>query len=827
MAETATPVETFSAAWNAPITCFDQGALDNLIGAQGDFSLEFWHSIPLTPVSQQHPFTYSSGNPLIGYADINFAVASNIIVTLNDTVMHTVTTPPPFSAGWRHVSLTYTQPYAMNCQGAGFEVLDGSGFNFERDFSIAMTFAVTDIETTQGLLYKGTGADIGSPQLQTSYRVTVSAGTVNVDVYGADGSSYHFVGPPVSPTSFYQLMITKQTDTPLGKSDTASPVDPYAPPFSNDDINNAIKGGQQAQLNSDGSINIGPPSGGNATQLAAMQKFNNLTVLPSNKSFSVTIAVRVINTNGTMGAWNPITQSTLQVAPGQTLTDNSLMVYATGSAHLLIGGAYDDSGSPLPLGNLDTGSTGQVRELHLFGSAVSTAGIRSGASYVDIDAASFQDLQGVGLVGYWKAAYDPNGIVNNLIDSSTFAVSSNGSMAQLIPLTAHEYEGTALYVNGSLMDLAIVTDAATAPSSGTSFMVIDAGIYRIQEISFWNMVRQPYQVIDDMFGQLVVTNEPFLTLYIPGSFEVLPPSDGTALPPLLPMAKYIEDQPVANQAAYTISLSNSSLDLQGCPAIGKCGPLITPNLYTPPGVALTVCDTVPDLTTYSMSVNSTTGTLAGEVNEAYVFVRNHVLTVYAGKKVGDLALVWVSQEQGDVQILGYIEGAPPAPMANLTNKPTYAGATSVSFNAPISLSYKYQANDDSTTTNKGNGSAGIQSNPTGTQHKGNQSGQGKATTTVDSINVAQRPHGDSTVNATRRHHHRKPGRYLFGAQKPSTRMPVRHCQYRHLHCRYRQLCHRQRGWKHPGQRRQRRRQVPTLASAPCSQRWVSGSSSTR
>ena len=55
--------------------------------------------------------------------------------------------------------------------------------------------------------------------------------------------------------------------------------------------------------------------------------------------------------------------------------------------------------------------------------------------------------------------------------------------------------------------------------------------------------------------------------------------------------------------------------------------------------------------------------------------KNNVLTLYAGKKVGDLALVWVSQEQGDAQIIGYIEGAPPAPMANLTNKPSYAGAT--------------------------------------------------------------------------------------------------------------------------------------------------------
>ena len=46
-------------------------------------------------------------------------------------------------------------------------------------------------------------------------------------------------------------------------------------------------------------------------------------------------------------------------------------------------------------------------------------------------------------------------------------------------------------------------------------------------------------------------------------------------------------------------------------------------------------------------------------------------------------------------------------MANLTNKASYAGATSVSFNAPISLSYKYQTSDDGVTTNKGSGGASV------------------------------------------------------------------------------------------------------------------------
>ena len=100
------------------------------------------------------------------------------------------------------------------------------------------------------------------------------------------------------------------------------------------------------------------------------------------------------------------------------------------------------------------------------------------------------------------------------------------------------------------------------------------------------------------------------------------------------------------------------------------------------------------MTTYSVTLNSVTGTLAGEINEAYVFVKNTVLTLYAGKKVGDLVLTWVSQEQGDVQIIGYVEGAPPAPMANLTNKSILRGRHVLTFTAPTSVTFKYSSNSD-------------------------------------------------------------------------------------------------------------------------------------
>src|SRR5262249_9204329 len=146
-------VESFSAAWNTPVTSTD-AAIANLITAQGSFSVEFWHSIPVTPVPEQSVFAYTavrahpeipvkSSDPLISYADISFPDTSTITVTVNGTVMLANTTPSTLTTNWRHVCLAYTQPYVMVCSGAPFVVANGSSFNFERDFTIAMTVAAS------------------------------------------------------------------------------------------------------------------------------------------------------------------------------------------------------------------------------------------------------------------------------------------------------------------------------------------------------------------------------------------------------------------------------------------------------------------------------------------------------------------------------------------------------------------------------------------------------------------------------------------------------------------------------------------------------------
>jgi hypothetical protein len=690
---TATPVETFAGAFQTPVTSTDS-SIDSLMSLQGDFTLEFWHSIPLAPVSAYHPFTYQSSTnaPLIYYVDVDFHDSSTTYVRINNTVMQAELATPAPSSRWAHFALTYDQPYTMVCQGAGYEVADGTNYNFSGDFSIAMTFAVTDVNTEQGLVYKGTASDNTTPELEMSYCVAVNNGAVTLTLIDGDGGTDTFSGPAIEPNTYYQVIIVKHTTT--SATGTSSSTDPYDPPFGPSDLANATQAGGSGTLTQSGSSvdlsNIAQSPNSPKTQLD--QFLNNINNPTSQQSFNVIISVRVVNDDGTFGAWQQAT-GTQKVADA-----SGLLVQSTGSAHLLLGAAFDDSGNAIPLGSPSI--TGNIRDLYLFNTAIDPAGLKSSGNPIDLAAATSDDLLKAGILGYWPVQYDPNGVVYNVYDQSAVATSTNASLAFLSPLSGHELEGTNLYINGYQMTLSLasgsdVQSEMPAYSPGSSLLAFYAGPNSLEEISLWSMSRAQYQILDDMFGRLVVP-QAFLSVYLSGSFSLL-----DVPPPALPMNAYVNGITVQNAiTAYPFNFTSASIDLIGSPCVGRCGPLITPNLYTPPGVALTVCDTVPGLTSYSVTLNTTTGTPAGEINEAYVYIKNNVIMLYAGKKVGDLTLSWVSEEQGDVQIMGYVEGAPPAPMANLTNKSSYAGATSVTLTAPTSVTLKYQSSHESTTDNK-------------------------------------------------------------------------------------------------------------------------------
>ncbi|MFI1004293.1 LamG-like jellyroll fold domain-containing protein [Streptomyces galbus] len=88
----------------------------------------------------------------------------------------------------------------------------------------------------------------------------------------------------------------------------------------------------------------------------------------------------------------------------------------------------------------------------------------------------------------------------------------------------------------------------------------------------------------------------------------------------------------------------------------------------------------PDATEYADLQYDAQGQALGVLKRCYSFVRDGRWHLITGYKVGDLITEWVGQAQFDPQLMGYIEGAPPVPSENLTDKPDgYAAASSVEF----------------------------------------------------------------------------------------------------------------------------------------------------
>jgi hypothetical protein len=672
-------VMNFNGSYTTPISSTEEGAITSLVTTRGDFTTQFWHSTPLGDFPANHIFTMNSpNNSLISNIDINFQSADYITVTLNNTVLSTRTQFPLLIDNWRHIALTYTQPYTIQFNGGGgFEVKKATNYNFQQNFGLVTTFKVNDLLQSHGLIYKGTGSLTNPPEIKVSYMLYIETGindTAEVTLVFTDGTNtrqqFTSKNLKILAGQYYQLVVSKAA-VANEKSGPGSKSSPYTLPFDIKDLSNS-SGGAEFDPSK---ISSGKLSGfKNVSTDNKLDTFNNNLSDNTQQSYNVNFELRPINDDGTFG--DLIIDSQNKVTDPNN--SKSLMILNTGNSHLLFGEIFDQNNNLSSL-------RGAMRRIAIFSNAIDSNKFNSSTT---------AELLNSGLVGYWTAAYDRNNVVNNLVDSTKYAISTNSEEAFLLALREHEFEGAAVYVNGTLVSLFVDKKLSLPKPSTTSIKWEASKDYKLSEITFWSEARQQYQVQSDMFGRLATEILPNLKVYLSGvvTEESLGLTRTLTTPYLL--SKFIRDIRVIDEAGGLQAVSTANIDLAGCPMTGRCGPLITPNLYTPSEAALTIADTPPDMTTYSITVTRPDGIMVGEIEEVYVYLKDSTINLFTGHKVGDLLLQWVSQEQGDVQLMGYIEGPPPVPMANLTAKDDYSGATSLAFKAPTSISYKYTTGSD-------------------------------------------------------------------------------------------------------------------------------------
>ena len=184
-----------------------------------------------------------------------------------------------------------------------------------------------------------------------SYRVTVHNGTIGVEFTDATGNALSVTGTEnvLAANTWYEVVISKMTSTPLSQSASG----PYTNPFPPSDLASTNTQGVQVKTSGEiggtlGISNITPQGPALSSLLSNLGS--------SDKSYTVSIAVRPANDDDSFGPWqllNPSASSTTSPDPVSVLTDQQLQLLRTGASPLLLGTASDSVGQPLPLGSVD------------------------------------------------------------------------------------------------------------------------------------------------------------------------------------------------------------------------------------------------------------------------------------------------------------------------------------------------------------------------------------------------------------------------------------------------------------------------------------------
>ncbi|WP_405918703.1 LamG-like jellyroll fold domain-containing protein [Streptomyces longwoodensis] len=188
----------------------------------------------------------------------------------------------------------------------------------------------------------------------------------------------------------------------------------------------------------------------------------------------------------------------------------------------------------------------------------------------------------------------------------------------------------------------------------------------LEEVRVWRTVRTREQISDNLFTRLRGDKQDLLGYW---PFD----KDSTA-----PGAASVRDEGLrGNNLDFSpkrprILLSTAPVSADTAQVRSALADVRTPFHSTVAGA--------PGATEYADLQYDARGQALGVLKRCYGFVRDGRWHLITGYKVGDLITEWVGQAQFDPQLMGYIEGAPPVPSENLTDKADgYAAASSVEF----------------------------------------------------------------------------------------------------------------------------------------------------
>jgi hypothetical protein len=176
----------------------------------------------------------------------------------------------------------------------------------------------------------------------------------------------------------------------------------------------------------------------------------------------------------------------------------------------------------------------------------------------------------------------------------------------------------------------------------------------LEELRVWNVARTTQQIRDNLFGRLQGDFEN-LAAYYTFDADLTKPQDNV-LKDLSPLGNDL-----------TITTKNATPVYSTAP-IGQDTPQVRSALagfHTPFSGLI---QSRPDAQEYGQLQYDSRGNLIGVFKRCYTFIQNGKWQLITGFKVGDLYTEWVGQAQFAPQLYGYIEGAPPVPGENLTER---------------------------------------------------------------------------------------------------------------------------------------------------------------